>query len=166
MSGKRKPTARKEGLVVKELPDEILVYDTERHKAHCLNPTAALVWKQCDGEKSVEQIAKRLGAELEVGDAEELVWWALRRLEKARLLAEPVSPPPKVADRSRRDVVRRLGLVGGLSVIIPVVSSIVAPTPVEAAGTCVPIFGCGGQPFGVICGPTCGNICDGAGNCI
>ena len=118
------PPTRKEGFVVKELPDEILVYDTERHEAHCLNPTAAFVWKHCDGEKSVKQIAELLRAELDVRDAEELVWWALHRLGKARLLTEPASPPPKVAGRSRRELVRRLGLVGGLSVLIPVVSSI------------------------------------------
>ena len=40
-----KPRARTEGLVVTELPDELLVYDLERHRAHCLNPTAALVFK-------------------------------------------------------------------------------------------------------------------------
>ena len=158
------PPTRKEGFVVKELPDEILVYDTESHQAHCLNPTAAFVWKHCDGEKSVEQIAELLHAELDVRDAEELVWWALRRLEKARLLTEPVSPPPKVARRSRRELVRRLGLVGGLSVLLPVVSSIVAPTPAEAAGTCVPFGGCGGQPEFTPCGPTCTSVCIG-GSC-
>ena len=40
-----KPRARTEGLVVTELPDELLVYDLERHRAYCLNPTAALVFK-------------------------------------------------------------------------------------------------------------------------
>ena len=160
------PRARQQGIVVKELPDELLVYDTERHRAHCLNRTAALVWKHCDGGKSVEQIAELLRAELEVPDAEELVWWALHRLGKARLLTEPMSPPPEVARYSRRELVRRLGLVGGMSVLIPVVSSIVAPTPAEAAGTCVSLIGCGGQPLGTPCGPTCTNICDGLGNCV
>ena len=47
------PRARKEGLVVQDMPDELLVYDVDRHKAHCLNQTAALVWKRCDGKTSV-----------------------------------------------------------------------------------------------------------------
>ena len=34
-----KPRARKDGLVVTELPDELLVYDLERHKASCHHVT-------------------------------------------------------------------------------------------------------------------------------
>ena len=74
-----KPRARTEGLVVRELPDELLVYDLERHRAHCLNPTAALVFKHCDGRRSVAQIARILRRELDV-DApadESLVWLSL-----------------------------------------------------------------------------------------
>ena len=39
------PRARQDELVVEELPDETLVYDLKRHKARCLNRTAALVWQ-------------------------------------------------------------------------------------------------------------------------
>ena len=48
----RLPRMREQGLITDELPDEILVYDLDRHKAHCLNRTAALVWRQCDGKTS------------------------------------------------------------------------------------------------------------------
>ncbi len=44
-----RPLARKADLVTKEVADEVLVYDLKSHKAHCLNQTAALVWKYCDG---------------------------------------------------------------------------------------------------------------------
>ena len=50
------PKARQEQLIVKELPDELLIYDLKRDKAHCLNETAALVWKNCDGHKTVDQL--------------------------------------------------------------------------------------------------------------
>jgi len=48
------PAARQEGLLVRELNDETLVYDLFNigHKAHCLNSTAALIWKYCDGQTS------------------------------------------------------------------------------------------------------------------
>ena len=46
----RLPHARTDNLVIRELDDETLVYDMERDEAHCLNQTAALVWKQCDGK--------------------------------------------------------------------------------------------------------------------
>src|SRR5437867_3082627 len=35
-----KPARRTEGLVLTELTGEVLVYDLERHRAHCLNPAA------------------------------------------------------------------------------------------------------------------------------
>jgi hypothetical protein len=45
-TGKRHlPRVRKKNLIIDELADEVLVYDLDRHKAHCLNRTAALVWK-------------------------------------------------------------------------------------------------------------------------
>ena len=49
------PRARQDELVVEELSDETLVYDLKRHKANCLNRTAALVWQDCDGQTSVSQ---------------------------------------------------------------------------------------------------------------
>ena len=41
------PAAREARLLVRELAEEVLVYDEEGHRAHCLNRTAALVWKSC-----------------------------------------------------------------------------------------------------------------------
>ena len=126
-----KPRARTQGLVVTELPDELLVYDLERHRAHCLNPTAALVFKHCDGRRSVAQIARILRRELDV-DApadESLVWLSLDRLERARLLEEREAGP---AAPSRRELVRRVALVAAS---LPVVATILAPTPAEAAAS-------------------------------
>ena len=37
------PTARKNDLVIQELPDELLIYDLSRNKALCLNQTAKLI---------------------------------------------------------------------------------------------------------------------------
>ena len=52
------PKKRKEGIIVKELPDEVLVYDLDRDKAHCLNHSAAAVWERCDGRTTVAEIAR------------------------------------------------------------------------------------------------------------
>src|SRR6266849_5376674 len=54
------PKARKDKLIIKELDDETLVYDLDRDKAHCLNTTAARVWKHCDGTTTVGEIAASL----------------------------------------------------------------------------------------------------------
>lgn len=54
---KQLPKARQSQLIVKDLPDEVLVYDLDRDKAHCLNHTAGMVWKNCDGKSNVTEIA-------------------------------------------------------------------------------------------------------------
>ncbi len=160
-----KPRARKQGLFVKDMPEETLVYDLETHKAHCLNRTAALVWKQCDGKNSIRKLSHMVETELDapVG-GDELVWLTLQRLGKSDLLEEQSSTPPELARVSRRDVVRRLGLVGGLTLLLPLVTSVVAPTPAEAATTCV--VSCVAQPDFTPCNPpACVNVCIG-GSCV
>src|SRR5215213_3226334 len=119
---------RAETVHVETLGDEVCVYDWQRKQVHALNPTAARVWQQCDGQTSPEQIAATLETELNVPDAEELVWLTLSKLEKAHLLAEDVVKPSKRKVLPRREFLR-LGIAVAL---LPVIHSIVAPTPVEA----------------------------------
>ena len=45
---------------VERLAGETLVYDLRRHRAHCLNPAATLVWRCCDGRTTVASAAARL----------------------------------------------------------------------------------------------------------
>jgi len=45
------PQARRSGLMLEQADGEVLIYDLERNKAHCLNNTAARVWQYCDGER-------------------------------------------------------------------------------------------------------------------
>jgi hypothetical protein len=131
---KTTPHARKEGLLVQELPDEVLVYDLERHEAHCLNPTAALVWKHCDGRTTVSEMVRLLEKSLETSVDEDVVWCALNQLEKDKLLREPLAWPIGVERISRRELVRRLGI--GAAIAIPLVTSIVAPTTAYAGSIC------------------------------
>jgi hypothetical protein len=109
----------------------VLVYDLERHKAHCLNRTAALVWKYCDGQTAVTEMGHLLEREVHAPVPEAVVWLALQQLGKARLLAEQIHAPQGGDKVSRREVMRRLGW--GAAVALPLVTSIVAPTAVEAA---------------------------------
>ena len=87
MAGKRHrvPAARQDDLVVEGFLDEVLVYDLQRNRAHCLNRTAALVWQNCDGRTTVAELAGLLASELEIPANEAMVWMALNRLSKARL---------------------------------------------------------------------------------
>ena len=133
------PQARTKGLVVRDLSGEVIVYDLERHQAHCLNPTAAVVFRHADGEHSRTQIAAHLGAAGQPGA--EIVDLALEQLAGAHLL-EAAPSVGTAAGLSRRDVVRRVGL--GAAVLLPLVTSVLAPTAAEAAATCV--TSCSGQP--------------------
>ncbi len=129
------PTARRDGLVIRELADELLVYDTQRDKAHCLNRTAALIFHHCDGLSSPTEIAHSLSLELNAPVDEKMVWFALEQFSKDHLLEEQVQIPQLMSGMTRRQMVRALGLAA--VVAVPLVTSIVAPTPAQAA-TCLP----------------------------
>jgi hypothetical protein len=129
-----KPQARSEGLVIQELSDEVLVYDLERDKAHCLNQTAAIVWKNCDGKNSVSDLAQILSKESGLHADEDVVWLALNQLGKARLMPERRAIPNDNKKLSRRDVMRKVGLA--TIVALPLVTSILVPTAALGGTQC------------------------------
>jgi prepilin-type processing-associated H-X9-DG protein len=158
------PQARKNRLVVQDVGEELVVYDQERHQAHRLNRAAALVWRHCDGQTSVADLTALLAGEVQLPDDQHVANLALRQLEKAHLLEERVERADVEARVSRRDVVRKLGLTGGLTLLLPTVASIVAPTPAMAqyavAGTC-------GTPLVTETTCTCQQgTCQGNCNCV
>ena len=126
------PRAREEGLIIKYLPEEVLVYDLVSEKAHCLNPTAALVWKYCDGDKTVKQIKVAIEEESQTTVDERLVWLALQQLQAFDLIVGELQRPAILKDISRRELIRRIGVT---AVAIPVIISIVAPTA-QAQASC------------------------------
>jgi len=152
------PRARQDELVVEELPDETLVYDLKRHKANCLNRTAALVWRRCDGQTSVAEVAALLEEQLATPTDEAVVWMALNRLDRAHLLSEPVTLPADRAQYSRREVLRTLRRAAGISLLLPVVATIFAPRA-AAQASCVGQGACGGIGNCTPCGATCTKLC-------
>src|SRR6266404_3760966 len=118
------PEARRVGLVVQELSGEVLVYDRERNKAHCLNSTAARVWGYCDGKTSIAQIARAIEGEINAPVDEDIIWLAVEQLSKTRLLQEGAKLPDHKSGLSRREVMKRIGLAA--AVALPVVTSIIA----------------------------------------
>jgi hypothetical protein len=155
--GELMPQAKTVDLVVEALRDETLVYDLKRHKAHCLNRAAALVWAFCDGRTTVAATAAILEAQLPAsatGDA--LVRMGLEQLARAHLLVGGTvsrAPRPRY---SRRAVLRALGVTGAAALLPPLVETVVSPVSAEAAScltpaqcrALIPPF-CSGQP---ICG--------------
>lgn len=131
MNNSKNPVARQSGLVVQEMPDEVLVYDMQSNKAHCLNGSAAFVWKSCDGSKSVADIVRDFEAS---GDkvTEDFVWLAIDQLNENNLLEAGMTP--RFAGQSRRQVLKTIGLAS--MVAIPLISSLVAPQNALANLSC------------------------------
>jgi hypothetical protein len=129
------PKARKNGVLSEQLGGETIVFDAERQKAHSLNHSASIVWRHSNGERSVAELATVLGTELGIEPDESLVEYAIDELARANLL----EPPANGSGVTRRDAVRRLSFAGAVAVGLPVVLSIIAPTPaVAASGTVLP----------------------------
>jgi hypothetical protein len=118
------PAARREHLVIEKTGDETLIYDLDRHDAHSLNQVAALVWHECDGTKSIAQLAALLPGELPTAEKEAAVCAALDQLAKAHLLTAPLTEPALSA--SRRDLLLKIGI--GAIATIPLVVSINVPS--------------------------------------
>ena len=131
MNNSQYPLARTNGLVVQEVPNEVLVFDMETNEAHCLNETAAMVWKNCDGKTSVPQIAEILG-EGKDSVSDDLIWLAIDQLNEHKLLEKEVET--KFAGQSRREVLRKIGLASMIA--LPIIASMAAPRSVMAATSC------------------------------
>ena len=164
MNNSQFPSARKAGLVVQDMPDEVLVYDLDSNKAHCLNNSAALIWKSCDGTNSVADIVRKFESESGEKVSEDFVWLAIDQLSENALLEKSIKP--NFAGKSRRDVIKKIGFAS--MVAIPVIASLVAPQSALAAASCLCNSGsptlCAPQTpagCGAVCGPV-SLICGGA----
>jgi hypothetical protein len=160
MNKLQRPIARKSGLVVQEVPDEVLVYDLETNKAHCLNRSAAMVWRSCDGKNTVSEIAQLVEAQAGGTVTEDFVWLAIDQLSENKLLESEVEI--SFAGRSRREAIKKIGLASMIAV--PVIASLVAPQSALAAASCAcnTPASCGNTPNAGC--PSTTN-CNGAGLC-
>jgi len=124
------PRKRCDGLFVQSCSDEVLIYDSDRQKAHWLTTPFAKVWENCDGVSSASQIAARLQQE-GVSVDEELVWLIIRRLNKMNLLTQTVNIPSGAVRSSRRELARKVACLGGISLFMA--KTVIVPTPAHAA---------------------------------
>jgi hypothetical protein len=131
------PQARSRRLVVQELEAEVLVYDLENNRAYCLNRTAAFVWKHADGKTPVVQIAFLLQKELRTAIDEAIVWFALENLKRNGLLETSAAAPKVFSLMNRRQLIGAAGK--SAAVALPLVFSITAPRPAQAASGAAPL---------------------------
>jgi hypothetical protein len=123
------PKQRAKGLLTEELPEETIVYDTVKHKVHCLNPIATRVWQNCNGQTSEAQLAEILRQEFQLPADEALVQLTLEQLAAAGLLE---GPRPLETRTSRREVARQL-LKYGVAAAVALVATTPAPTMAQIA---------------------------------
>ena len=151
------PRARKDGLVIKELPNETLVYDLERDEAHCLNQTAALVWKRCDGKTTIAKMTGLLQEQLDTSVNADVVWLAIKQLQRFHLVESYVHvATPSV---SRRNLVLKyapaaLVLPFIMSISAPAAAAAATPTPAPTPDPCI------ANPGGLGCPCSNDNDCD------
>lgn len=122
------PRARQDGLLEEAVGDEILLYDRDSHTAHCLSPTAACVWRHCDGRHDLAELAVLAGV------SESLVADVLLELHEKHLLdANPVLMRETVPGESRRQAISRVARYGAAAVAGSMVVSATAATPAMAS---------------------------------
>jgi hypothetical protein len=127
------PRARQDGLLEEALGEELLLYDQNNHTAHCLSPIAACVWRNCDGERDVTELAELAGV------SEGLVADALHELRQKDLLdAEPAFIQSTVPGISRREVIGRIARVGAAAAGASLIVSATAATPAMASSGEIP----------------------------
>jgi hypothetical protein len=160
------PKARKSDLVTRQIPGELLIYDLKRHKAFCLNGTAAKIWKSCDGKRTVADLVAILDDRRTALD-ERIVWLALDQLERSRLLQSGGRGRKELPLISRRLLIRS-GIAAGIA--LPIVTMIAAPTALAQASTIhssdcakIPTPNCPGSLCTDKPGKTCLNL--GMANC-
>jgi len=102
---------------------------------------------------------------------EAFVRLAVEKLAEAKLIENAhAKPSPQLASRARREALRRVAL--GAALLALVVTSLLVPTPAEAAATCIPASACTLAKYGQPCHADGGSqtecltkICTGDGVC-
>jgi hypothetical protein len=125
-------TARKTGLLVRDVGDETIVYDREGDTFKRLNASAATAFRRCQEGASLGDIAQALADELDLPLDEELAQLAVSELMDAGLITGDTDEVPLPTRLSRRTVVKRVSAGAVVAVMVPVVESMVAPQPAYA----------------------------------
>jgi hypothetical protein len=154
-----RPVARAEGLLIESVGEETVVYDLDTKEAHCLKTLAATVFAYADGSNTASDIAELASYRLATPVTEADVVDAVKQLESCSLLD---TGPIVVHDGlSRRDAIKRFGMVAGVATATPLIATVMAPAA-SAAGSKQPTGSCCGSPKDNCAG---GNpLCD-SGHC-
>jgi hypothetical protein len=129
------PTAKNKGIVIQEADTDLLIYDLESKKANCLNASAAIIWRHCNGKNGLSRIHTEFEKATRSKVTEEFVQFGIDELRRFKLVETSDSDVKSGPALSRRAVIKRLGL--SIAVALPIVASLVAPTAAHANSNCV-----------------------------
>src|ERR1700722_15414252 len=111
--GKIHPLARTEGLTIEEVDDEMRIYGETSDVGCVLNETAAIVWRSCDGKRTLKDFVNIVSEQLGTPAGEDMVLMALDKLAQHGLLLSGYEPRGNAAERlSRRRFFNRAGIAG------------------------------------------------------
>jgi hypothetical protein len=130
-----RPVARTDSLLIvtEEADGELLLYDEEQAVSCRLNATAALVWQNCDGNRTVQDLVEVLAGQVGEVASEDMVMMALDNLVSHGLLLSGYEKREGSAERlSRRRFFGRAGIVGAAAVAAPVVYTLAVPEAAAA----------------------------------
>ncbi len=130
-----KPLARSKDLVIQEADAETLVFDLTSNQASCLNISSSLVWKNCNGDNDIGEIAETVGKQTGEKVSDDLVWLALDQLSRKDLLKDKLPASQLLNGIDRRTFAKRVGLASMIA--LPVVASLIAPPAAYANSLCV-----------------------------
>jgi hypothetical protein len=127
MSGDR-PIALTDSFVTEEVDGDLVVRDAEHGLTCRLNPSAAVVWKACDGTRTPNDLVDALTPQLGPHADEDLVLIALDDLVEHGLITSGYDRrKPSAARLSRRRLLRRFGLAGATAITLPIVYGTAPP---------------------------------------
>lgn len=130
--------ARSARLTIKDLGDEVVIYDLDTDQAHLLNPTLTFVWRQCREGTTVGELRRLVGAFLGIDEGvDDVVDTAIRDLRSAGLLDAHVAASVDDFTISRRSLLKKAGIA---AVALPAITTILAP-PAAATHSSVPCLG-------------------------
>ncbi len=128
------PFLRTENLVVKELPNEVLIYDLENNKAFCLNETARFIMDECNGTSSIDEALESLNRKMKSKIDEDMIWMVIDQFKKSNFLQRDYVIPVQTSRLSRRKILQTAAALG---IALPIVTSLIAPISAHAQSNCV-----------------------------
>lgn len=166
----RFPQLRSEGILCREVDDELLIHDATTNQTWCLDGAAATTLLACDGRTSTAGILARVREKAGHDFPEDAMWVALEELKQRNLLEPDSLPSSKFGGLSRRMMLQRLGAA---AVLAPVILGVTAsPALAQSAAFCgcsaasgqdARDAGCSCQSNNDCCGVCSGGICQPVG---